>query len=342
MAPDRGLSNKQRPGTKSNKARMTFALTMNASGTEKLPPFIIGKYAKPRAFRGKTGKELGFQYYNNAKAWMTGTLFDGWISMWDIRLRTESRNIILWVDNFSGHSRNLPLTNIRLEFFKPNLTPHVQPADAGIIKAFKAAYRARFVARAVERYDLGTPIHDVYQIDQLTAMRFVDEAWKQVSQTTIQNCWKHAGISVWENEPVTQSLEGNKIPEVEQIEEQLQAGLNELQARGILQASNMMSLTELLDSSDEAGFTTNTAEDILNAVKNAEATEEEETEDEPVMTTKEAMQCMNKLRGYMNHRPEEFARSLDRLLTKASKHLSGELQAKLVQRRLTDLFKKKE
>lgn len=71
MAPDRGLSDRTLSGVKGNKSRLTYTLTANADGSEKLPPFIIGKAAQPRAFNKKSEAQLGFDYHNNAKAWMT-------------------------------------------------------------------------------------------------------------------------------------------------------------------------------------------------------------------------------------------------------------------------------
>ena len=75
MPPDRGLSNKQSSGVKGNKVRLTYLLTSNADGSEKLPPLIIGKWKKPRAFQGKSAAELGFKYQSNAKAWMTTDIY---------------------------------------------------------------------------------------------------------------------------------------------------------------------------------------------------------------------------------------------------------------------------
>jgi hypothetical protein len=48
--------------------------------------------------------------------------------------------------------------------------------------------------RALERYDVGITPGEIYHIDQLTAMRLADEAWRQVNQDTIRNCWKKSGI----------------------------------------------------------------------------------------------------------------------------------------------------
>ncbi|KDR83317.1 hypothetical protein GALMADRAFT_205349 [Galerina marginata CBS 339.88] len=51
MAPDRGLSDRKQAGVKGKKVRLTYALTSNVDGSEKLPPFVIGKAAKPRTFK---------------------------------------------------------------------------------------------------------------------------------------------------------------------------------------------------------------------------------------------------------------------------------------------------
>ena len=64
------------------KVRLMYVLTSNASGSEKQDPFLIGKAHKPRAFNKKSGSNLGL-YRNNAKAWMTTSLYQEWIHAWD-------------------------------------------------------------------------------------------------------------------------------------------------------------------------------------------------------------------------------------------------------------------
>jgi hypothetical protein len=51
MVPDRGLAKSQESGVKGKKTRIAYALTTNADGSEKLPPFMIGKVYKPRPFQ---------------------------------------------------------------------------------------------------------------------------------------------------------------------------------------------------------------------------------------------------------------------------------------------------
>jgi DDE superfamily endonuclease len=141
MPPNRGLSNTQESGIKGKKARLTYLFTANADGSLKLPPLIIGKAKRPRAFGKQTALEHGFCYRNNAKAWMTAALYQEWLIDWDQKLRDEGRKILLLQDNFSGHIISDTLTNIHVENFEPNLTAHIQPNDQGIIRCFKAHYR---------------------------------------------------------------------------------------------------------------------------------------------------------------------------------------------------------
>ena len=166
----------------------------NASGSEKLRPFIIRRAAKPRAFKGKTGGDLGFYYWNNAKAWMTGELYQNWISAWDKELEAKGRKILLLQDNFSGHIVPKDLTSIEVKNLAPNLTAHIQPMDQGIIKSFKAHYRAKYIQRAIDNYDTNVTPSKIYDIDQLEAMRLANAAWEEVDATTIRRCWRKAGI----------------------------------------------------------------------------------------------------------------------------------------------------
>ena len=86
------------------------------------------------------------------------------------------------------------MSNMRLSFFAPNLTPFVQPCDAGIIQAFKAIYRRKTILRTVDKlYNLDVD-KDIFKIDQLTAMHLAKTSWYEVTANTIAHCWSHTGI----------------------------------------------------------------------------------------------------------------------------------------------------
>jgi hypothetical protein len=145
MPPDRGLTDKPSSGTKGNKKWLTYALTPNADRSEKLPALVIGKAARPQPFQKKTGAQLSFYYRNNAKAWMVTKIYQEWLRDWDEKLQWQGRHILLLQDNFSAHIKPDGLTNVHVENFTANLTAHVQPNDASIMRCFKAHYCNKFV-----------------------------------------------------------------------------------------------------------------------------------------------------------------------------------------------------
>ncbi|XP_022019750.1 CENP-B homolog protein 2-like [Helianthus annuus] len=51
LQPDHSLATMQLEGKKQDKERLTVAICYNEDGSEKLPLWIIGKYAKPRCFK---------------------------------------------------------------------------------------------------------------------------------------------------------------------------------------------------------------------------------------------------------------------------------------------------
>ena len=67
------FKNDKLSGSKKSKERLTVLLTANMDGSDKLRPFVIGKSANPRCFRGI--KKLPVTYKSNKNSWMTETLF---------------------------------------------------------------------------------------------------------------------------------------------------------------------------------------------------------------------------------------------------------------------------
>jgi len=293
MPPDRGLSNKKSSGVKGTKVRLTYLLASNADGSEKLPPLIIGKAKKPHAFRNKTGAQLSFQYQNNAKAWMTADIYQGWLRQWDHELGTRNCKIVLLQDNFSGHIIPIGLQNICVINFKPNLTAHVQPMDQGIIQCFKAHYRSEYVERAISCYDADITPSKIYNIDQLQAMCLADIAWREVDTTTIRNCWHKASILPNINSPNSVpapptipilSLLHTPSPDQDPIakaEDRLRRALDDLEQTGMLQSENRMDIETLLNPPEESWtMDATTDKEICQAVLVAHKAQEEGGDDD--------------------------------------------------------------
>ena len=363
MAPDRGLSNHKQSGVKGKKVRLTYAFTSNADGSEKLPPFVIGKAARPRAFNKKSGQQLGFRYRNNAKAWMTAHLYQDWIQEWDRNLQGQGRKILLFQDNFSGHIVPDNLQNIRVENFEPNLTAHVQPKDQGIIRCFKAHYRARFIQRAVDCYDEGISPAQIYDINQLQAMRLADLAWRDVDTTTIRNCWRKAGILPESDStpsrteliiPVSSLLQkSSQMNPAAEAERQVEAALDDLVATGALQKTNRMDIEALLNPEGESQILTEASDkeiyqSVMDAIKARENIDINGGDDvdaiqvptDPFPTHRDVLKAVSTIRRYIEDLNDPIARKMEALLGTFNMKIRLDESRVLKNTVLTDFFQK--
>ena len=358
MPPDKGLSKGSIPGLRGNKVRLTYFFVANATGSECRPPLIIGKAFKPRCFKKKSGHELGFDYKNNAKAWMTSAIYSMYLRQWDAELRTQGRHVIYLHDNFSGHTIQDDLTNIRCEFFAPNLTAHVQPMDAGIIRCFKAHYRSQFISRAIDRYDSGVTPGKIYDIDQLEAMRLAQTAWMEVTPDTVCHCWVKAGIlpscGRVERVAVPVSMLVDSMDPIIAANSRVEEGLDNLQSAGILNRRNRMSIAELVNNPLEVIRIENVSDDdIFNAVSEAWRNKEmdgivegdcdvdDPDDDVPIVSRQEALQAALLLRTYTKQMNSSFARKMEATLAQFGGETRHQAQSSLRSSTLDSFFKKK-
>ena len=93
---DISLAIRQLKGRKQNKERITVAFCCNGDGSDKMPLRIIGKYTTPRCFRHVNLRNLGCQYRDNKKAWMTQIIFLEWLRDFDRKM--ANRKILLIIE----------------------------------------------------------------------------------------------------------------------------------------------------------------------------------------------------------------------------------------------------
>ncbi|RLN94600.1 hypothetical protein BBJ28_00006744 [Nothophytophthora sp. Chile5] len=217
--------------------KLTVALAVNATGTERLEPLFIGQESLLQ--------QLGFrQYYINRMAVMTADIFSAWLQTWDQELVVADRQVLLLVDQARGHLADLThLSNIQLEFFSPLLTGRVQPCCLGLSSALHTLYRRSVVMRAVEtlrkRAETSTDGAELFEIDQLEAMNLVKTSWQVVKAEVIVSCWRKAQILPGQVQSVdvsSQLEDGASVAMTEEVIE-LQQALHlfqlEAQARNV-------------------------------------------------------------------------------------------------------------
>nr|CCA24636.1 PREDICTED: similar to tigger transposable element derived 4 putative [Albugo laibachii Nc14] len=195
-------------GRKKIKERLTIATTTNAYGSFQVPLLFLGTAKNPRCFGNHTVAELGINYTNAAKGWMTTTIFRTWLGYFNDTMRSQDRHVLL-LDNASPHRVTEHYSHVKLHFLPPNTTAHLQPQDAGIIKSFKSQLSKIRDNYVVDKLDAmlelvdGVGVEDIdkraeqlYNVSILVAMRWAQQAWNKVTKATVVNCCSHTGILV--------------------------------------------------------------------------------------------------------------------------------------------------
>jgi hypothetical protein len=122
---------------------------------------------------------------------MTSDLFESELRLWDRQLRLQNVKILLLVDNCPAHPKLGNLQNIKLVFLLANTTSILQPMDQGVIRSLKCHFRKLILLRVIECIDK----KQEHTVTLLHAIRCVDKAWRRVTEKTIRNCFRHAGIT---------------------------------------------------------------------------------------------------------------------------------------------------
>ena len=205
LMPDQTLSSaRSERGAKRSKERVTAVVCSSADGVS-MPLWVIGKSAKPLALRNV--KQLPVVYRSSAKAWMTSELFKEYVVWFDGEVsrmfKEDDDKVLLLVDNCSSHKLppGLQLRRVVVHFLPPNTTSVLQPCDAGIIRALKAAYKNKLMSAAADFYDQSRldgsnfEYRAFFKKENLySAIMRLSEAWRDVTPATIVNSWFHTKI----------------------------------------------------------------------------------------------------------------------------------------------------
>lgn len=104
------LSEKYAPGHKMQKQRVTVMVCANASGSHRMPLFILGTAKRPRCFKGMNMNALPVTYRNQKKAWMNQLIFTDWfrnVFVPNVQSHLKRMNLpqkaILFLDNAPAH-----------------------------------------------------------------------------------------------------------------------------------------------------------------------------------------------------------------------------------------------
>lgn len=296
--PERSLSTSNHSGIKNDKSRITLHFCCNADGSDKLPIWFIGKSANPRCFSAAniSISALNAVWKSNRKAWMTSQLMVEWLQWFQRRI--GSRRVLLIMDNFSAHTlavetlrQTEPLHNINIVWLPPNSTSITQPLDQGIIAAFKAHFRKRWLLYMLNEFDAGRlPLKTM---NVLKAVRWSVQAWQSVTPQTLRRCWYHSTLIKQPEE-----LENEADETTAQATAEAYASLRQLEADQRI--SRAMAINTFLNPIEEA--VRDTDEDLCEQIAlqfdPPEADDSDAEELLPKVSHSQAVDSLNQLRLY--------------------------------------------
>jgi len=152
----------------------------------------------------------------------------------------RSNRVLLLMDNFSAHIAAIKLSpppaNIRIQWLPANSTSITQPLNQGIINSFKAHYKRRWLRYMIDAFKQN--LNPFYLMNLYHALRWVGQAWPDISDTTIYRCFRKAKV-------LDQDL--IQLPAEPQVE--IEALFRQVQISGKIQ--EIMSIQNFLNPANE-------------------------------------------------------------------------------------------
>lgn len=258
-----------------------------------------------------------------------------WLYWFDQQV--TGRKVLLLMDNFSAHTaavealKLMPLKNTVICWLPPNSTSKYQPLDQGIIRAWKAHYRKRWLTYMVDQFEAGK--NPLRTTNVLKAIRWSIQAWQAISEATIANCWHHSTL-------VPRPSEFQDNVELRGVTTEVGALINQLEQQHRIQSA--MSIESFLNPAEEAiqGLeVTDRVEEEIAAQFDVQADHEseEELEELPPISIRSAIEALSILRLYEEQQSEASAPIIEQL----SKHevvLQDRRNRSLRQAQITSYF----
>ena len=181
---------------------MTVAFFVIAECGKVDKPIVIWKIKKQSCFKriNAASKLKQVSYFVDAKLWMQADIIEKVLEEINYIMKLENRNVLLFLNNAQVNPENLvgKCSNINIWFLPKNAVSSLQLLDAGTIKNFKVKYRKKLLRHVIARISNDYIAFDIAkEVDILQAIRWVADARKEVSETTIKNCFAKCRRDEW-------------------------------------------------------------------------------------------------------------------------------------------------
>ena len=123
--------------------------------------------------------------------------FKNWVRELDNQSEKENWKVALIIDNCTAQPDSRGLKGVDLFFLPSNTTSDLKPTDQGVIRSLKVRYRNKVVQKMIEGTDCKKSLPTISLLD---TMRILVLAWDEVTDKTVQSCFKKAGSSEIEDD----------------------------------------------------------------------------------------------------------------------------------------------
>lgn len=179
---------------------LTCMLCVNADGSEKLEPLIIGRYENYPSFENKSSIKAatkhGVSYHSNRQKWLTSTVFYDWLAVLDKRLALQGKDIIIMLDDSASHRViNIKLQRIRLLF--TSSSSNFLPMNWGVANDFRLTFRIEQYKRLIEKQKKKKGqllTKEEMRFSMVDTFDLIKNSWEVIPHSRIKSAWKQSGI----------------------------------------------------------------------------------------------------------------------------------------------------
>lgn len=203
---------------KKDRAHICLIVCTNATGSDRIPLWVIGHKEMPVALRGVNLTALDCKWRHNPQAWVDVQIMSEWLTMF--YQHVGSRRVILLLDDKPAHQAALETTpppgNVHIQYF-PEKSPNVyQPLRLGVTEQLKTHYRKQWLEYMATSFHSGSsPMEMISLYDTIC---WITKIWRHdVANATIYKAFRKSHLV----QPQADYLTAPKPPDLTKLYEKV-------------------------------------------------------------------------------------------------------------------------
>lgn len=203
---------------KKDRAHICLMVCTNATGSDRIPLWVIGHKEMPDALRGVNLKAMDCQWRHNPQAWVDVQIMSEWLTMF--YQHVGSRRVVLLLDDKPAHQAALETTpppgNVHVQCFPEKSPNSYQPLRLGVTQQLKTHYRKQWLGYMATSFDSGSS--PIEMISLYHALCWITRNWRHdVVNATIYRAFRKSHLV----QPQADYLTAPKPPDMTELYEKV-------------------------------------------------------------------------------------------------------------------------